>query len=1482
MFTYFAWQVRWNSTERQIWRHAGRRRTEPNSTEWITWPKPQLLRYFQRRPETAMGGQMPARGDSTAERRYRQELAAFCADLGSLKAQARGLSLDALIQKPGVHLGKTQVHSIFNGKIVRPPEWGVVAALLEHLAAYGRAHRGTGLGRIDVDEWHRRYARLVELDDARSAGLLLQPAVSELSVELEVTEANVVLRRAGSAEPLAIDRHEGAGSRLNMMLSELDRSRRRAERPENQPFVQPFADEPPAVHPQASRWTRSIGNEIGTRFLGGRVGQALVDHAAAAAGAQGRVRIALRCEDAKLAVLPWEAAVVPGLGGPLSVHQNVEFFRLIRVGGSPRRGDLVPSPLRILSVIANPVTSRGLSGLHERGLAEITESVNAARRSGLAYVDTPAWGSLEELDRMLRSLPYHVLYLTCPMNRSGLLFEQSDSTEELVKPSRLAESLRAAPQSVPLVVLRAFTAESPDAPWPMLSKLTELLASSGTRSLVLLPPAATHEEVVRFTSKLYTEAAESPQRTILDVATTARRHLAAQGPETGPPLHSYASLPATPVLFLPADGVDNVVMGPGNEAPPPAKRTALAEGMPVRRAGEFVGRHQELSKVISTLQGPAPRIVVSGIGGVGKSTLAARAVEILGARVGVLVTLTGAVSPDVILALMVRRLRSWSLGQPSGHDIPERVLMAAENVRLPWQERLDLIADHALPNVAITVLLDNFEDNLEVQPGGGGRVRDEDLATFISSWVKLQDSARLLVTSRHHLALTGETQSWISPLHLGPLTLTEARQLVWRLPALDQLPDADLRAAVASVGGHPRALEYLDALLRGGEASFRDIEARLREVLRTQHEIQDPDHWMREGAAGIDSVLAETITLAVTDVLLTSLLRQLENTPGVKELLVKASVYRLPVDRAGLSQQLSPPAPDLEQAVQTLTSLGLLAPVQDQPGTSRWIVHRWTATALEKLASPETIQQAHLQAARHWLSVVRQPAAPGPAGGDSDVNARLEAAHHLFAAGREEDAAWTTDLACSELDARGALGWVIQICREASARVQPNHPAEAIVASRLGVSAARLARYQEADSCGRRALQIRRELRIREGLASSLANQATLQQLYGNYPASLRQYREALKAFDTTDDNSALAAINYNLGNLARRWGDLTASARFYKRGLQVSENPAEVGRLCGRTLDDLQRLSADEIELEENGSPANIPEINFAYLSQVKHVPFSLRSNLIIRHRGEYPAAEQHRTNVADHDQLISLISVASGHCNLGVVAQAAGDYPAALSHYTEARNLLHDLKDQGRLPIVIHNLATLAQVTGELDLAQAQYQEAMTIFTEINDLAGFSTGYHNMGTLAHYERDYEMADNLYHEANRYYEELHDPVGSAGISANLAALSADRNDPGAGRALFADAWAVFAQVRDRVSAAAVASSLGHLAAVHGDPAEGPVWSLFGLAARSSRHLAQAAIDLHMLAQQRRALGRTLFSSIVRRHLSMADTEQINELLPDT
>lgn len=102
-----------------------------------------------------------------------------------------------------------------------------------------------------------------------------------------------------------------------------------------------------------------------------------------------------------------------------------------------------------------------------------------------------------------------------------------------------------------------------------------------------------------------------------------------------------------------------------------------------------------------------------------------------------------------------------------------------------------------------------------MEDGDGRELADADLAGFLAAWVQAAPQATFVCTSRYPFTLPGGMARRLHWHHLGPLSLAETRKLIWRLPALDALPPGDQQRAYAMVGGHPRTLEYLDALLRG-------------------------------------------------------------------------------------------------------------------------------------------------------------------------------------------------------------------------------------------------------------------------------------------------------------------------------------------------------------------------------------------------------------------------------------------------------------------------------------------------------------------------------------------------------------------------------------------------------------------------------------------------------------------------------------------
>ncbi|MGW2836145.1 tetratricopeptide repeat protein, partial [Streptomyces sp. NPDC001286] len=359
-------------------------------------------------------------------------------------------------------------------------------------------------------------------------------------------------------------------------------------------------------------------------------------------------------------------------------------------------------------------------------------------------------------------------------------------------------------------------------------------------------------------------------------------------------------------------------------------------------------------------------------------------------------------------------------------------------------------------------------------------------------------------------------------------------------------------------GGHPRALEYLDALLRGGKARFPDIADRMETALEARG-VADPEGWMAGVQGDLDTALAETVTLAVDDVLLDTLLDQLNDMPAARALLDGMAVYRTPVDVTGAAWQLSdlttPPDADpaLRQRLQTvntqiaeartagarpnvsaslppevvseynavleelrrppvvldaqaqkalkrLLDLGLISPApapQDEPGSppTGLTVHHWTADALRRRARPDTHTAAHQRAATYWQWRVNVWPQPPT----DDITQLIETRHHHHQAGDLDQADTVTQYVCMQLHTWGAWDWEEHIIKETLIWFPARSRPAGAYTHQLGMIAQKRGDYQQAEDHYRASLTTFEELGDRAGIASSYHQLGIIAQLRGDY-----------------------------------------------------------------------------------------------------------------------------------------------------------------------------------------------------------------------------------------------------------------------------------------------------------------------------------------------------------------------------------------------
>jgi hypothetical protein len=395
-------------------------------------------------------------------------------------------------------------------------------------------------------------------------------------------------------------------------------------------------------------------------------------------------------------------------------------------------------------------------------------------------------------------------------------------------------------------------------------------------------------------------------------------------------------------------------------APPPMPALPIRSAERRRWSAELAG---------PTLAG----LVVHGIGGIGKSVLAAQ----IAARVPhhdpdcASAALTGEITPDMFLAAVAAAVRRHPLAADRGATAAEAVA-AADRPDLPWTKRMSLLRQHVLGRVPVLVVLDNFDDNLALEDGTC-TIRDPELVELLTAWAARPHRGRLLITCRHQFALPDVAASRIAFRHLGPLSRAGAIELATSLPALNLLGEHDLDLVWRLLGGHPRAMEYLDCLLARGDRPFADLAADLAGPVLAA---AGPPA-ARPGApvpvpTELTPPAAETAALATAATLLAALFDRL--SPAAQGLLVRASAYRQPIGRDVLLLPVGQYSPaELTSLLDEVRAAGLLEadPWTDDDSHPLVVsVHPATAAGVHELLAARDrgadLADAHHRAAEYW------------------------------------------------------------------------------------------------------------------------------------------------------------------------------------------------------------------------------------------------------------------------------------------------------------------------------------------------------------------------------------------------------------------------------------------------------------------------------------------------------------------------------------
>jgi tetratricopeptide (TPR) repeat protein len=1145
--------------------------------------------------------------------------------------------------------------------------------------------------------------------------LELENALATSAVELVLTVGESEVRLKGDGVDVTAA-HQGAPQSLNGVLDDLSRGRTRAASARDQAGATAGAEVEVAL--------QRAGQLLAEAFLPDPLSARLEAELERAEGGHQALRLGIVC-DARFSGLPWEALPDPRGDGPLVLNPLASVDRRF-----PRAlGPQAPGPLRILVAIASPDRSGDPDLDYERELRNVVAAVRAARQ-GDAHVRIVQFATTSAIRAALEVEPVHVLHLSGHGGPGKFTFEDDEGNPRPLGPDEFVDEA-IPPGAMPAVVALAACHSNVSEAAAVPSFAVRML-QRGASVVVASETSLTDVYATRVFSRFYGYLANAPRPEAVGALADARRAVQAElESATDERERQLGNLNEWAVLSTVAVAGAVPVLDPTEQTPTVAPPPRFTIGsVAARQVGDFVGRRREQREWPSELVAPnRAGLVLHGIGGVGKTTLAAelvgRVLEKEPARVRAV--FSGELTVEKLLGQLSAALRRSAT--MSGHlqgDLANALATAGRG-DVPWSDRLAILREFVFDAMPCLVVLDNFEDNLDYGTDGA-TVAEPTVAELLADWISDPGLSRILITCRHPFELPRSAHERLAFKSVGPLSAAETSKLIWSLPALDRLSPADVERVWRLVGGHPRSLEYLDALLSGSQGRYPDITKRLRKAVSdrlgpTRASAFFETNWR------LDDAMAEVATIAADDVLLSRLIETLGGTEGAEDLLVGMSVYREPVDMNGALFQVGEPGDDagtldpseieeriesalaaagvdsskravpddlppavrdeigsllemarrpprsapegLGEMVEACVASSLLGMVEGD-GETGLFVHRWTAGELERGANAageaEKIAAAHRRAAEYWQWRV----AVWPQSVPADIHDLLEARFHYLKAGELDQVIAITESACSQLDEWGAWDDETTLVHDMLAQLPEGDDREAAWLSQLGNIALRRGDFDAAESLYRRSLEIKESVDDQRGVANSYGQLGTLHKERGELDEAESHYRRALDIQEQIDDRRGMATAFHQLGIVAENRNEFDQAEPLYRRSLEIEE------------------------ELENEAGIAS---------------SYGQLGNLALR-RGEPDQAEAHyRRGLEIEERLGILPGMATTYHQLGILAHQREELDVAEPLYRQSLMIEERLGAQAGVADSYGQLADLAHDRGELDESESLYRRCLEI---------------------------------------------------------------------------------------------------------------------------------------------------------------------------
>lgn len=946
-----------------------------------------------------------------------------------------------------------------------------------------------------------------------------------------------------------------------------------------------------------------------------------------------------------------------------------------------------PQPLRLLVVVSSPNGQPELNS--EKEIGKIQEVLDPARRKGYLEIQFEEIATLSNICSKIRHFQPHILHYTghggkLPFSNETYLACEDDDGE--VRPL-FGDDLRRITQdsdSLQLVVLSGcMTAQTQHQ--DALKGVGTALLQDSLPAVLAMQYSILDESGIEFATKFYEELSKGSS--VVEAVNEVRLRLyELRGKD-----RADWGLPAlylrTPDIRL----IDPTI--PPLLKPTEAERIDIG-GLPVVRG--FVGRKKEIRDIRQAINDShMPAVYVYGLGGVGKTALAAKIIEKVELDRSVeayCVIRCDKIEPT--FANIIEKLANFiSFQGKGGHARAGQILKESS---IPVDERVSLV-NNVIKDHRYLFIFDNFE-SLFVKQAPVGEIKDEELTKFFSSLFDLNWHSTFLFTCRYQWKLLTETKDSGKCLKCG---LPKENLLTIHLPGLTAHQTIQ---HMNNLGGHLSKLEYkqqlqLLPLVKGHPNTVVLLNSYLEKHSLTEV-LKDKD-------------LQKMVTEKVGTYFMDGLWQDLNKDE--QEALAILAVFRRPLKAEDI-QRLVPK----QDALNKLMGYSLVQLEGEGRGfvvlpvVSEYVLEKIGKEECKRLHKkavefyihqydemlkrvPEKLKAEPLKALCAVMEIWAQRGMREEA--EMMTSSLLEIHHHLFEAEDYKEAGYIVNAIWGFLRMQGLRELAKELLRKTIDSVEGRSK----IGNKGNLATLLLdeGKWQEALAINQECIDYFTKDNDKYSIAVFVSQQALIYQDRGEYEQALKLEQQALALDKERDDKEGIVIDYSRIAQLLHRMEKYEEALKQVEEGLKLAQG-----------LGNRRRESEFLHQLGLTLNQLNRPKEAFEHFSK----------------------------SIAIFEQIGDKAGQAGSLHEIGKLMHRAEQFKEALNCYQQALNVATELGDPVKVAISLGSIGVIFE-------EQGHYQEALIKYQEAQEL---NKQYSSPQDIAHTERNIARVKKLMEEKKK------------------------------------------------------------------------------------------------------------------------------------